>query len=46
MRIYNSLGDLVKVTTATDNKEIGIEELASGFYLVRCGNQALRFVKQ
>ena len=46
VRIYNSLGDLVKVTTATDNKEIGIEELASGFYLVRCGNQALRFVKQ
>ncbi len=46
VRIYNSLGDLVKVTTATDNKEIGIEELASGLYLVRCGNQTLRFVKK
>ncbi len=28
------------------DQEIGIRDLASGLYLMRCGNAALRFVKQ
>lgn len=43
--IYNVLGELVKVTTASADEEIGIRNLAPGLYLVRCGNVTLRFVK-
>jgi hypothetical protein len=28
------------------DQEIGIRDLASGLYLVRCGNVTLRFVKE
>jgi len=45
VQIYNSLGALVKIVTAVPNQEIGIDELAGGLYLLRCGKQALRFVK-
>ncbi len=45
VRIYNSLGELVKVVNATADQEIGIEDLSGGLYLVRCGNQTQRFVK-
>jgi len=43
--IFNSLGDLVKVATASSDSEIGIGELANGLYLIRCGNVSMRFVK-
>ncbi len=43
--IFNSLGDLVKVATASSDSEIGIGELANGSYLIRCGNVSMRFVK-
>ncbi len=46
VRIYNSMGALVKVTNVAANEEIGIVDLASGLYLLRCGNVLLRFVKQ
>ena len=46
VRIYNAMGALVKVTTASANEEIGIGELSEGLYLLRCGNISLRFVKE
>lgn len=46
IEIYNSLGMLVKVVSAGPDQEIGIRDLSSGLYLVRCGNRTLRFVKQ
>ena len=46
VRIYNAMGALVKVTTASANEEIGIGEFSEGLYLLRCGNISLRFVKE
>ena len=46
VQIYNSLGELVKTANVNANQEIGIGELASGLYLVRCGNATMRFVKE
>ncbi len=45
VRIYNVMGELVKVVEAKPNKEIGISELAAGVYTLRCGNTSMRFVK-
>ena len=45
VRIYNVIGELVKVVDAKPNQEIGISELAAGVYMLRCGNTTLRFVK-
>ena len=44
--IYNSLGELVKVVNADADQEIDVRDLASGLYMVRCGNATLRFVKE
>ena len=46
VQIYNALGEIVKSVNVNADQEIGIEELASGIYMVRCGKQSLRFVKQ
>ena len=46
IEIYNSLGELVKVMSVNPDQEIGIRDLASGLYLLRCGNATLRFVKE
>ena len=46
VRIYNSLGALVKVINANADREVGIGDLANGIYLVRCHNTSLRFVKE
>ena len=46
VRIFNSLGMLVKVVNVGADQEIGISELAAGLYVARCGNSAMRFVKQ
>jgi len=46
VRIYNSLGMLVKVVTINADDEIDITELSNGLYVVRCGNASLRFVKE
>ena len=46
IEIYNSLGELVKTLSVNPDQEIGIRDLASGLYLVRCGNVMLRFVKE
>ena len=45
VRIYNVMGELVKVVEAKPNKEIGLSELAEGVYMLRCGNATMRFVK-
>lgn len=45
VRIYNSLGVLVKTLNVTADREISIGDLAKGIYLLRCQNTSLRFVK-
>lgn len=44
-QIYNSLGALVKVVNIDGDEVIGVSDLSSGLYLLRCGNRAIRFVK-
>ena len=44
--IYNSLGELVKVVSASENQEINVRDLAAGLYMVHFGNATLRFVKE
>ena len=46
VKIYNAMGALVKVVSANAEEEISIADLASGLYVVRCGNATLRFVKE
>ena len=46
VRIYNSTGELVMVTTVGADEEISVRDLATGLYLVRCGSATLRFVKE
>ena len=46
VQIYNSLGELVKVVSASEDQEINVRDLASGLYLLRCGNATLRFIKE
>ena len=46
VKIYNAMGALVKVVNANAEEEISIGDLASGLYMVRCGNATLRFVKE
>ena len=46
VRIYNTMGALVKVVNANANEEIGIGDLSNGLYVVRCGNAMMRFVKK
>ena len=43
---YNSLGKMVKTVNASAEQDINISDLAPGFYMVRCGNQTLHFVKE
>lgn len=45
IEIYNSLGVRVKTLSVGPDQEIDISELAAGFYMMRCGNVTLRFVK-
>lgn len=45
VRVYNSLGELVKVALATADSGIGVDELTAGLYIVRFGDVSLRFVK-
>lgn len=45
VQIYNSLGVLVKVMTVAPDQEINLNDLVSGLYTLRCGEQMLRFVK-
>ena len=45
VQIYNSLGILVKVVNLKGDEEIGISDLTNGLYLLRYGNQSVRFVK-
>ena len=46
IEIYNSLGELVKVLSVSENQEINVRDLAAGLYMVHFGNATLRFVKE
>lgn len=46
VQIYNVMGELVKTAHIDARQEIGVGELSSGLYLVRCGETTLRFVKE
>ena len=46
VKIYNTMGALVKVVNVNANEDIGISELSDGLYVLRCGNATLRFVKK
>jgi len=46
VQVFNALGELVKTARVNADNEVGVGELASGLYLVRCGKSSLRFVKQ
>ena len=46
VQLFNVGGELVKTVKVDANSEIDITELASGLYMVRCGNASLRFVKE
>ena len=45
LQIFNNLGEMVKTLNVNGEEEVGIQDLSSGVYMVRCGNRALRFVK-
>lgn len=46
MRVYNSLGKMVKTMIVNADQEINVSDLAPGIYMIRCGKQTLRFVKE
>ena len=46
VEFYNALGMLVKTVNANAGQEINVGDLAAGLYLIRCGNQTIRFVKE
>ena len=46
VRIYNVLGELVKVVNVSDNEEIRVNDLSAGLYIVRSGNAVLKFTKE
>ena len=46
VKIYNTLGELVKTVVVGADAEINISELSAGLYVVRCGETSLRFVKE
>ena len=43
---YNVLGALVKSISVNTDQEINVSDLPAGLYLIRSGNQTLRFVKE
>ena len=46
VRIYNTIGSLVKVVNVNDNEEIHVSELSAGVYIIRTGNAVIRFTKE
>ena len=46
VKIYNVLGELVKTAVVGTDEEINISDLSDGLYLVRCGKETMRFVKE
>jgi hypothetical protein len=46
IEIYNSLGAKVKTMNVIVDGEVNIGELSKGLYMLRCGNQTIRFVKE
>ena len=46
VRIYNVLGELLKVVNVSDGQEIHVNDLSAGLYIVRSGNAVLKFTKK
>ena len=46
VQIYNAFGMLVLTTRINGDDEINVTELSAGFYIIRIGGMALRFVKE
>lgn len=46
VEIYNALGELMKVVVVQNDQDLDINDLSNGLYLVRFGDQMLRFVKK
>lgn len=46
VQIYNSLGMLVKRVIVSENAMINISDLSAGLYMIQCGDQTLRLVKE
>lgn len=46
VRIYNTIGELVKVVNVDNNEAILVNDLSSGLYIVRSGNAVLKFTKK
>ena len=46
LRIFNVLGELVRVVNAGPDDDIAVGDLAPGLYLIRIGNASMRFVKE
>ena len=46
VEIYNSLGMMVKSVIASADEEINVSDLPQGIYMLRCGRQTIRFVKE
>lgn len=46
VRIYNTIGELVKMVNVGKGDEIRVNDLRSGFYIVRFGENTLGFAKE
>ena len=46
VQFYNSLGMMVKAVNVAADQEVNISDLAPGMYVIRCGQQIIRFVKE
>lgn len=46
VQIYNSLGMMVKSLYVAEDEKINVRDLASGLYMIRCGNQTIRLIKE
>lgn len=44
--VFNVAGQLVRSLKADSGRKIDVRDLPSGFYMVRCGQQVMRFIKE
>lgn len=46
IQIYNTMGMLIKAVDIHGDEDINVSELPAGYYLLRVGGHAMRFVKE
>ena len=46
VRIYNTIGELVKVVNVSDSEAINVSDLSAGLYIVNSGNIMMKFTKE